>query len=81
MDPVPAPRALGYALSRDVLGVYLVVLTGLALLVVTPELLRPRNVFALLLRDVLRLVGFVLFYVGLVALLFKIVADATAEGR
>lgn len=81
MDPVPAPRALGYALSRDVLGVYLVVLTGLALLVVVPDLLPAGNVIVLLLRDVLRLVGFVLFYVGLVALLFKIVADATGEGR
>lgn len=78
MDPVPAHRALGYALSRDVVGIYLVVLAGLALLVAVPELLLGlRLPFGHVLRDFSRLVGFVLLYVGLVALLFKVIADAS----
>ena len=80
MDPVPAHRALGYALSRDVIGIYLVVLTGLVLLVTVPDILSGfPNRLSLLLRDLSRLAGFVLLHVGLVALLFKVIADARAS--
>lgn len=80
MDPVPAHRALGYALSRDVVGIYLVVLAGLVLLVAIPEFLEQfRFEAAWVLRDLSRLVGFVLVHVGLVALLYKVIADAVAE--
>ena len=80
MDPVPAHRALGYALSRDVVGIYLVVLTGLVLFVAVPGFLTNFR-FALVgaVQDLFRLVGFVLVHVGLVALLFKVIADAVSE--
>ena len=80
MQPVPAPRALGYALSRDVVGIYLVVLTGLVLLVAIPQfLVQFRFGLAGVIGDLSQLAGFVLGHVGLVALLFKVIADAVAE--
>lgn len=80
MDPVPAHRALGYALSRDVVGIYLVVLTGLVLSVAVPELLANFRVSLVgVVMDLFRLVGFVLIHLGLVALLYKVIADAVIE--
>jgi glucose-6-phosphate-specific signal transduction histidine kinase len=80
MDPVPAHRALGYALSRDVVGSYLVVLTGLVLLVPIPQFVwQFRFEFRWVPGDLSQLAGFVLVHVGLVALLFEVIADAVAE--
>lgn len=80
MAPVPAHRALGYALSREIIGVYLVLLTGLLLFLAVPEFLYGApHLLRRLLVVLVRVVGFALFYVGLIALLYKVIADATAE--
>lgn len=79
MAPVPAHRALGYALSREMIGVYLVVLAGLALLAVAEFLSGHHVVIARLASPLLRILGFVTANIGLVALLYKVVADATTD--
>ena len=82
MDPVDAEEALTYAVSREMVAIYLIVLIGILLQLVGPRLLLPISRFSnvgRLLGIVFTVVGFVATFVGSVALLYKLVADAVAR--
>ena len=82
MDPVDAEEALTYAVSREMVAIYLVVLVGILLQLVGPRLFFPISRFlrvGRLLGTVFTVVGFVATFVGSVALLYKLVADAVAR--
>ena len=82
MDPVDAEEALTYAVSREMVAIYLVVLVGLVLQLVGPGVFPPISRFyrvGRLLDLVFTVVGFVTSFVGSVALLYKLVADAVAR--
>ena len=81
MDPVDAEEALTYAVSREMVAIYLIVLIGILLQLVGPRLL-PVSRFSTvgqLFGTVFTVVGFVATFVGSVALLYKLVADAVAR--
>ena len=76
-----ARAALTYAVSREMVGIYIVVLAGVLLQVIgttlfVGEISRP---VGNLLRFVFTIVGFVATFVGTVALLFKLIADGTSR--
>ncbi len=82
MEPVDAEEALTYAVSREMVAIYLVVLVGVLLQLVGPGFLLPISEFSTvgrLLGLVFSVVGFVATFVGSVALLYKLVADAVAR--
>ena len=79
MEPVDAEEALTYAVSREMVAIYLVVLVGILLQLVGPAFFLPLRripVVGELLGLVFTVVGFVATFVGSVALLYKLVADA-----
>ena len=82
MDPVDAEEALTYAVSREMVAIYLVVLVGILLQLVGPQFFLPISRFSTVGRlfgAVFTVVGFVATFVGSVALLYKLVADAVAR--
>ena len=82
MEPVDAEEALTYAVSREMVAIYLVVLTGILLQLVGPRFFLRISRFSTvgrLLGTVFTVVGFVATFVGSVALLYKLVADAVAR--
>ncbi|WP_254840453.1 hypothetical protein [Natronomonas marina] len=81
MSPLTAKEALTYAVSREMVRIYVVVLVGLLLQLVGTTLLVAGLPHPLgdLLHLVFTVVGFVATFVGSVALLYKLVADGTAR--
>ena len=75
MEPVDAEEALTYAVSREMVLIYLVVLVGGLLQGSGSGLFLPRP----LPFQVQRLLAFVFTVVGSVALLYKLVADGVAR--
>ena len=81
MDPVDAEEALTYAVSREMVAIYLIVLIGILLQLVGPRFI-PVSRFSRIGRlfgTVFTVAGFVTTFVGSVALLYKLVADAVAR--
>jgi uncharacterized membrane protein len=72
-----ARAALTYAVSREMVGIYIVVLAGILLQVIGTTLLERQLPAALELA--FTTVGFVATFIGTVALLFKLIADATSH--
>jgi hypothetical protein len=84
MAVVTAREALRYVVSREMAVLYAVVIVGSLLLGlgVRPFFLGPRsNLFLVadLLRVLFVVAGTVLVYGGLIAILYKLVADANAR--
>jgi len=79
MGPLTAKEALTYAVSREMVLVYLVILTGVLLQLVGTRFFAPvpYRVNALI-GSVFGIVGFVATFVGSVALLYKLIVDGTA---
>ena len=78
MEPVDAEEALTYAVSREMVPIYLVILAGGLLRLFGSRLFLPRPLpfqVQRLLAFVFTVVGFVAAFVGSVALLYKLVAD------
>ena len=72
-----ARAALTYAVSRQMVGIYIVVLAGILLQVIGTTLFERQLPAALELA--FTTVGFVATFVGTVALLFKMIADGTSH--
>ncbi len=81
MSFLTSREALTYAVSRELVEIYVVVLVGLLLQIVGTDVytLGFPYVVSNLLRFVFTIVGFVVTFVGTVALLFKLIADGTAR--
>lgn len=81
MSFLTAREALTYAVSREMVVIYVVVLAGLLLQVFGTTLFLGGpfpSTLTRLLRFVLTTVGFVVTFVGTVALLFKLISDAAS---
>ena len=76
-----ARAALTYAVSRQMVGIYIVVLAGILLQVIGTRLfVRPIPYRAWEpLSFAFTTVGFVVTFIGTVALLFKLIADGTSH--
>jgi uncharacterized Tic20 family protein len=84
MTYLNAREALTYAVSRGMVLIYIVVLTGILLQLIGTTLFFDRMLghsVENLLRFVFTTVGFVVTFVGSVALLFKLIADGTSHER
>ena len=82
MEPVDAEEALMYAVSREMVLIYLVILVGGLLQLFGSRLFLPGLLpfqVRRLLAFVFTVVGFVAAFVGSVALLYKLVADSIAK--
>ena len=76
-----ARAALTYAVSRQMVGIYIVVLAGILLQVIGTRLFVsaiPYRVWEPL-SFAFTTVGFVVTFIGTVALLFKLIADGTSN--
>jgi hypothetical protein len=76
-----ARAALTYAVSRQMVGIYIVVLAGILLQIIGARLfvsVIPYQAWEWL-RLVFTTVGFVITFIGTVALLFKLIADGTSH--
>ena len=76
-----ARAALTYAVSREMVGIYIVVLAGILLQVIGTWLLE-RLLFhpaGEALSFAFTTIGFVVTFIGTVALLFKLIADGTSH--
>ena len=71
-----ARAALTYAISREMVGIYIVILAGILLRVIGTTLLERQ--FHAALELAFTTVGFVATFIGTVALLFKLIADGTS---
>jgi len=74
-----ARAALTYAVSRQMVGIYIVVLAGILLQVIGTRLLEPLITRPEAIRFILTTVGFVATFIGTVALFFKLIADGTSH--
>jgi uncharacterized Tic20 family protein len=81
MSFLNAREALTYAVSREMVQIYIVVLVGILLQVIGTTLFVGRMHPAVgdLLRFLFTIVGFVATFVGTVALLFKLISDGTSH--
>ena len=82
MEPVDAEEALTYAVSREMVLIYLVILVGGLLQLFGSRLFLPGLLpfqVRRLLAFVFTVVGFVAAFVGSVALLYKLIADGIAR--
>ncbi|MFT4892949.1 MAG: hypothetical protein ACI8Z7_000740 [Candidatus Nanohaloarchaea archaeon] len=81
MNEEKAVEALKYALSREVLKLFAVIVLGWLMIAVgiylSADPWRFRFILYRLLEPVLYLGGTLIFYAGLVALLYKVIRDAT----
>ena len=76
-----ARAALTYAVSRQMVGIYIVVLAGILLQIIGARLyvrVIPYEAWEWL-RLVFTTVGFVVTFIGTVALFFKLIADGTSH--
>ena len=81
MSFLSAREALTYAVSREMVQIYMVVLVGIILQLIGARLymrLWPHELGELL-QFVFTIVGFVATFVGTVALLFKLISDGTSH--
>ncbi|PSP67037.1 hypothetical protein BRC85_08125 [Halobacteriales archaeon QS_1_69_70] len=76
-----ARAALTYAVSREMVGIYIVVLVGILLQVIGTRLfvsVLPYRAWESV-RFVFTTIGFVATFIGTVALLYKLIADGTSH--
>lgn len=81
MSYLTAREALTYAVSREMVQIYVVVLAGLLLQLIGASLFLEPLPYLIsdLLRRIFTIVGFVATFVGSVAILFKLIADGTSD--
>jgi heme/copper-type cytochrome/quinol oxidase subunit 4 len=82
MEPIDAEEALTYAVSREMVLIYIVILAGAVLQLVGTGFFLPIPDISpvwRLLDFVFTVAGFVAAFVGFIALLYKLIADGAAR--